>query len=253
MPGRKSNLSTVTNGEDTPGAENPASAAPPARSSTAKESMSVEDLSLPRTMIQRLAKGVLPANTSIQKDALLALSKSATVFVNFIANSRCQECKRERAAGGKKTIQPADVLAALKEQEFEGMVEKLEAELKRFNAVQCDKRNSYRRRVKEEKAAASVANGDITMEGDTLVSEAVDESVANGRSSARNGEEPPSKRVRRAAGEGAEDDDEDAEDNEGDEDEEDGDEEMEDGDEREGEGEEADEDGDLDRVGVDGG
>lgn len=31
---------------------------------------------------------------------------------------------------GKKTIQPADVLAALKEQEFEGMVEKLEAELK---------------------------------------------------------------------------------------------------------------------------
>lgn len=108
-----------------------------------------------------------------------------------------------------------------------------------------------------------MANGDITMEGDTLVSEAVDESVANGRSSARNGEEPPSKRVRRAAGEGAEDDDEDAEDvgedvdegaeNEGDEDEEDGDEEMEDGDEREGEGEEADEDGDLDRVGVDGG
>lgn len=45
-----------------------------------------QDLSLPRTMIQRLAKGVLPANTSIQKDALLALSKSATVFVNFIAN-----------------------------------------------------------------------------------------------------------------------------------------------------------------------
>lgn len=36
-------------------------------------------------MIQRLAKGVLPANTSIGKDALLALSKSATVFINYLA------------------------------------------------------------------------------------------------------------------------------------------------------------------------
>lgn len=37
-------------------------------------------------MIARLSKGVLPANTSIQKEALLALHKSATVFVNFIAS-----------------------------------------------------------------------------------------------------------------------------------------------------------------------
>ena len=48
--------------------------------------MSVEDLNLPRTMVQRLAKGMLPANTQIQKDALLAVSKSATVFVNYLAS-----------------------------------------------------------------------------------------------------------------------------------------------------------------------
>lgn len=48
---------------------------------------SLQDLSLPRTMISRLAKGVLPSNTQIQKDALSALSKSATVFVNFIATT----------------------------------------------------------------------------------------------------------------------------------------------------------------------
>jgi hypothetical protein len=36
-------------------------------------------------MISRLAKGVLPPNTSIHKDALLAMSKSCTVFVNFLA------------------------------------------------------------------------------------------------------------------------------------------------------------------------
>lgn len=44
-----------------------------------------KDLLLPRTMCQRLAKGVLPANTQIQKDALLAMSKSATVFINYIS------------------------------------------------------------------------------------------------------------------------------------------------------------------------
>ena len=37
-------------------------------------------------MIARLAKGVLPANTQIQKDALLAMHKSATVFVSYIAS-----------------------------------------------------------------------------------------------------------------------------------------------------------------------
>lgn len=45
-----------------------------------------QDLSLPKSMIARLAKGVLPANTQIQKEALLALHKSATVFVNYIAS-----------------------------------------------------------------------------------------------------------------------------------------------------------------------
>ena len=46
-----------------------------------------QDLSLPRTMVQRLAKGVLPSNTQINKDAILALSKGATLFVNYLAQA----------------------------------------------------------------------------------------------------------------------------------------------------------------------
>jgi histone H3/H4 len=45
-----------------------------------------QDLSLPKSMIARLSKGVLPPNTQIHKDALLALHKSATVFVSYIAS-----------------------------------------------------------------------------------------------------------------------------------------------------------------------
>ena len=37
-------------------------------------------------MVNRLSKGVLPSNTSVQKDAALAISKSATVFVNYLAS-----------------------------------------------------------------------------------------------------------------------------------------------------------------------
>lgn len=54
---------------------------------TEKKKKSMQDLSLPRTMVQRLAKGVLPSNTQIQKDALTAMSKAATVFVNYLSQA----------------------------------------------------------------------------------------------------------------------------------------------------------------------
>ena len=41
---------------------------------------------MPRTMIQRLAKGVLPPNTQIQKDAITAFTKAATLFVSYISH-----------------------------------------------------------------------------------------------------------------------------------------------------------------------
>jgi DNA polymerase epsilon subunit 3 len=44
-----------------------------------------QDLSLPKSIITRLAKGVLPANTQIQANAVLALSKSTTVFISHLA------------------------------------------------------------------------------------------------------------------------------------------------------------------------
>lgn len=48
--------------------------------------VSIEDLTLPKSIITRLAKGVLPANTQIQANAVLAMSKSTTVFVNYLAS-----------------------------------------------------------------------------------------------------------------------------------------------------------------------
>ncbi|KAI9656877.1 MAG: hypothetical protein M1821_003516 [Bathelium mastoideum] len=118
----------------------------------AKDGLSVEDLLLPRTMCQRLAKGVLPANTQIQKDALLAMSKSATVFINYIG----MHAQDAAQAADKSTIRPKDVLEAVKELEFDDFIPRLEIELEKYNTEQCNKRNSYRRQKREEKAAADV-------------------------------------------------------------------------------------------------
>lgn len=112
-------------------------------------------------MVQRLSKGVLPPNTQIQKDALLAISKSATVFINYLSSVANEQAQR----ANKKTIQPKDVLDAIHLCEFDSFLPRLEAELGKYNAVQCDKRNTYRRKVREEQKSAKLAGLGETGEG----------------------------------------------------------------------------------------
>ncbi|KAI9728614.1 MAG: hypothetical protein M1828_002720 [Chrysothrix sp. TS-e1954] len=54
---------------------------------------------------------------------------------------------------GKKTIQPHDVIDALAELELGAFVPRCEGELEKYNSAQCDKRNDYRRRVREAEKA----------------------------------------------------------------------------------------------------
>ncbi|KAB5580650.1 histone-fold-containing protein [Coniochaeta sp. 2T2.1] len=86
--------------------------------------VTIEDLNLPKSIITRLAKGVLPPNTQIQANAILALSKSATVFISHLSNAANEWTQ----SGGKKTIMPADVFRALDDIEYGFMRERLEAE-----------------------------------------------------------------------------------------------------------------------------
>jgi DNA polymerase epsilon subunit 3 len=101
-------------------------------------------------MVQRLAKGVLPPNTQIHKDAVLAMSKSATVFVSYLSaqsveppffesvecDSTSQETNPSPSRANenahrslKKTISPDHVLEALSELEFESFLPRLKLEL----------------------------------------------------------------------------------------------------------------------------
>ncbi|KOS20261.1 DNA polymerase epsilon subunit D [Escovopsis weberi] len=130
-------------------APSPSSKAQDKKDKTDKEPVTIEDLSLPRSIITRLAKGILPPNTQIQGNAILALSKSATVFISYLA----AHANENTVAAGKKTVAPADVLKALDDTEFGFLKERLEAEFKKFSAIQTEKRTTYRQKVKAAKSA----------------------------------------------------------------------------------------------------
>ncbi|RQM05111.1 hypothetical protein DH86_00003542 [Scytalidium sp. 3C] len=144
MPPRKSDASkAVANGEEG-GSGTPAAK----ESQKAVEGINLEDLNLPKSIVTRLAKGVLPPNTQIQGNAMLAMSKSATVFVNYLAS----QANTYATDANRKTIAPQDVLKALEELEFPDFRPSLEAELAKFNEVQTDKRNVYRKKVADKAA-----------------------------------------------------------------------------------------------------
>ncbi|KAF7546112.1 hypothetical protein G7046_g9405 [Stylonectria norvegica] len=107
-----------------------------------------KDLTLPKSIITRLAKGVLPPNTQIQANAILALSNSTTLFINYLAS----HANENTINAGKKTISPADVFKAIDETEFSFLRAPLEAEFAKFNAIQTEKRTSYRQKVRAKKS-----------------------------------------------------------------------------------------------------
>ncbi|KAI0125812.1 histone-fold-containing protein [Xylariales sp. AK1849] len=91
-----------------------------------KDSATIEELNLPKSIITRLAKGVLPPNTQIQANAILAMSKAATVFISHLANA----ANEITTSSGKKTIMPQDVFDSLDEIEFPEFREVIQAEFK---------------------------------------------------------------------------------------------------------------------------
>ncbi|KAK0103034.1 hypothetical protein ONS95_000784 [Cadophora gregata] len=151
MPPRKSDASKVaTADEATPAKEQPA----------LRDGINIEDLNLPKSIVTRLAKGVLPPNTQVQGNAMLATTKSATVFVNYLAT----HANEHASASNRKTINPQDVFMALEDLEFPDFRNRLEAELAKFNEVQTDKRNAYRSKVANKAAGSGEQGEDNTQE-----------------------------------------------------------------------------------------
>ncbi|ELR09783.1 hypothetical protein GMDG_04267 [Pseudogymnoascus destructans 20631-21] len=155
MPPRKSDVAKATSEEVGVGAP---SASTPAKEAAHKEKdgVNIEDLNLPKSIVTRLAKGVLPPSTQIQGNAMLAMTKSATVFVGYLA----AHANEYAQAANRKTVTPADVLRALEDLEFGEFRPRLEAELEVFNE------NAARKRAGAKKKGGGEGGGGGGTEGE---------------------------------------------------------------------------------------
>ncbi|KAJ0361758.1 hypothetical protein COL154_006695 [Colletotrichum chrysophilum] len=140
-----------------------------------KDSLTIEDLNLPKSIITRLAKGVLPPQSQIQANAVLAMSKSATVFINYLA------------------AHAEDVFKALEDIEFGFLREPLEQEFAKFNQIQSAKRSSYRQKVAAKKGGAA-AGGAAGVAGAAAAAASADDSIISTASA--DGDAPRAKKAR---------------------------------------------------------
>ncbi|KAK3099041.1 hypothetical protein LTR53_019204, partial [Teratosphaeriaceae sp. CCFEE 6253] len=89
---------------------------------------------------------------------------------------------------------PQDVIAALKDAEFETFLPRLDAELKKYNDIQCDKRNTYRRKVKEDKVTIAPDGGEgEEVPAETAKAPANGTDAANGHADDDDAERPAKK------------------------------------------------------------
>ncbi|XP_061374073.1 DNA polymerase II subunit B4 [Gastrolobium bilobum] len=119
---------------------------------------------LPRTIVRRVVKDKLSrfsddGDISVHKDALLAFSESARIFIHYLsatANDICKESKRQ-------IINAEDVFKALEETEFSEFVRPLKASLEEFRKKNAGK-----------KAAVSKGKGNETKKKRKLEDESSD-------------------------------------------------------------------------------
>lgn len=121
-----------------------------------------EDLNLPNTVIAKIIREALPENVSISKDARIAISKAASVFVLYstsCANNFAMQQKR-------KTISAQDVYEAMTDMEFERYVEPLKKSLEMYRTGQKEKKDTSDKRKKDKDTSTSSKTPDDSVAND---------------------------------------------------------------------------------------
>ncbi|KAJ2815779.1 hypothetical protein IWW50_006720, partial [Coemansia erecta] len=96
----------------------------------------IEDLDFPKAVLMRMIKAGLPENIAIQKEARNAVTKSATVFVSYLA-AAANDSAREH---GHKTIMPSDVFKALEGVGLADFIPQLTRELEAHTLLMKEKK-----------------------------------------------------------------------------------------------------------------
>lgn len=112
-----------------------------------------EDLNLPNAVITRIIKDAIPEGVNVSKEARLAISKAASVFVLYATS-----CSNNFALKAKrKTINAQDVIASMEDMEFEHFQDPLKQCLELYRQGQKDKKD---RKKNKEENVVTVEEGD---------------------------------------------------------------------------------------------
>jgi len=102
-----------------------------------------EDLNLPNAVVTRIIKDAIPEGVAVSKEARLAISKAASVFILYATS-----CSNNFALKGKrKTINAQDVLSAMEDMEFEQFIEPLQQCQEAFRQEKSDKKTQKKERA----------------------------------------------------------------------------------------------------------
>lgn len=115
---------------------------------------SIDDILFPRATVQKLAKSMLTDDGTesqmiMAKDSVIALQRSATVFVSHILYHARQISKD----ASRKTVNAQDVLGAIERAEFPGFVPEVKHKLAAYEQTKADAKTLTMR----EPAATEVA------------------------------------------------------------------------------------------------
>lgn len=107
-----------------------------------------EDLNLPMAVVTRITKEALPDNCLISKEARLALSKAASVFVLYATSCANNVALKHK----RKTLTAGDVLSSMEDMEFETFLEPLKESLEAYKLEQskAKERRSMKKNTKEK-------------------------------------------------------------------------------------------------------
>ncbi|GJJ70804.1 DNA polymerase epsilon subunit 3 [Entomortierella parvispora] len=172
---------------------------------------SIEDNELPKSVLTRIMKRVLPENTNVQANAKLALSKSTILFINYLASAAMEEA----ASAGQKTISGAHVFKALEALDLEEFIPRLQEEFQAYQSLQRARKAKANGKDKETESS-SAADGVASKKRKPSDSESLSAKARKSSSDAkpRDGQDSAAEEDDDEAEKGVEDADQDEEDEE---------------------------------------
>ncbi|CAI2731474.1 unnamed protein product [Schistosoma spindalis] len=99
-----------------------------------------DDLYLPNAVLLRIIRESLPERTLVSREARSAISKSASSFILYVTSLASVHCEKSK----RKTLTGSDILAALKEMQFDHFIPALNAFLDKYREQIVFKKSNKR-------------------------------------------------------------------------------------------------------------